>query len=148
MNALVTQAIHAAYNKAIAKYPGEKKRIAKGLAIALSGKVQVNFGTLESVVPSGTVSDRKYKVTRQSCNCPDSKAPEKRCKHRYAVWLIRRAMVDLHSSYYVHTSPEQGNVLLGNVLLSELQKIADGNLAAKVCGYDRSYYENKRNSNY
>jgi len=78
-------------------------RLAKAVALARSGAVTLlPSGYVE--VQSQSTDDRTYTVNG-SCPCPDAayQAPEGRCKHLLAAWLVRRA----HSAQsQAHPSPD------------------------------------------
>jgi len=84
-------ALRQAAQQARTRYAGEVKRIDKGLVIALNGGV--------TLLPNGTAQVRSasdaeivYHVAAGTCDCPDySRAPDGRCKHRYAACLVRKA---------------------------------------------------------
>jgi hypothetical protein len=160
-------------DRARTRYAGEAARIDRALVIALNGGVTLHQDGTASV-QSCSRAEVVYHVAHGTCDCPDfSRAPEGRCKHRYAVCLAKKAQVQVASSpgrptyYATYTTPDglvlQGTaqwveddagwlfidetdqayltqrahalVLGGNVAILEAQRVADGNLAAKVCGY-------------
>jgi hypothetical protein len=174
-------AIRTLAAQARTRYAGEAARIERGLVIALNGGVSLQSdGT--ALVQSQSDAEVQYRVNGH-CDCPDaSRAPEGRCKHRWATCLTRRAIslvaaqalaarretcepppVRWYASYYgpdgsctpgtaQHVPghgwlfvPEDGGepiyaselalVRGGRVDLLEAQRQADGDLAAKVCGY-------------
>lgn len=84
-------ALHAAAKQARTRYAGESKRIDKGLVIALNGGVTfLPDGTAQ--VQSASDAEVVYHVAAGTCDCPDfTRAPDGRCKHRYAACLMKRA---------------------------------------------------------
>lgn len=84
-------ALRTLATRAHSRYAGESARIDKGLVLALNGHV--------TLCPDGTALVRSerdpevtYRVAHSICDCPDgTRAPEGRCKHRYAVCLVRKA---------------------------------------------------------
>ena len=74
-------------------YPGEDRRLDRGLELALNGRIQ--FGTVNGIayadVSSSSQAEVFYVVRGTHCDCPDLTAPGLRCKHRYAVALTRMA---------------------------------------------------------
>lgn len=81
--------------QATTRYPGEQRRISKGLVIALNhGATLQADGT--ALVQSQTESEIVYTVNGH-CDCPDAThathgAPDGRCKHRWAKTLTVRAL--------------------------------------------------------
>lgn len=83
--------LRALAERAHSRYAGEGARIDRGLVLALNGHV--------TLCPDGTALVRsekhyevQYQVANGICDCPDApRAPEQRCKHRYAVCLVRKA---------------------------------------------------------
>lgn len=133
MNKDLEKAVYYAKDLALEKFPDEKGRITRGLNLVLKGNVTLH--NLQGEIIASVLSDtgrQTYIVRKEACSCVDhnSKAPERRCKHRYAVWLIRKALKIMQQSHYV--DPVNG-VCCGNVLLSNLQKAIDGNIIDKVC---------------
>ncbi len=76
--------------QATARYPGEQARIERGLLLALNGHVTLHAdGT--ATVQSGSDAEVRYEVNGH-CDCPDAaRAPDGRCKHRWAKALVKRA---------------------------------------------------------
>src|SRR4030095_14918862 len=94
MQALVDfdDALRAATQCALTKYPDETRRILRGLAIARKGHVYLYNGYAK--VRSQTHSAVLYMVDSKGCNCTDAKvAPEARCKHRFSMWLMKKALL-------------------------------------------------------
>ena len=121
--------------QAATRYAGEKARIDRGLVLALNGHVTVHAdGTAR--VQSGTDAEVVYTVNGH-CDCPDSsRAPEGRCKHRWAKCLVKRAMQA--AQYYTSTTPAQGLVLGGHKATADAKRAeeeAAGGLVALICGY-------------
>jgi hypothetical protein len=86
-----TTALLDASCRAIAAYPAEKARIQRGLDIVIhDGVVLEPDGT--ALVASQGHPGMTYRVNGQ-CECPDvQRAPEGRCKHRYAKALYKAAL--------------------------------------------------------
>jgi hypothetical protein len=76
--------------QAITRYPGEQARIERGLLLALNGHVTLREdGT--ATVQSGSDAEVRYEVNGH-CDCADfTRAPDGRCKHRWAKALVKRA---------------------------------------------------------
>jgi hypothetical protein len=164
-------ALRAMADRARTRYAGEAARIDRGLVIALNGGVTLHQDGTASV-QSCSNAEVVYTV-HGHCDCPDaSRAPEGRCKHRWAKCLVKRAQQQVaedrarntyYATYYLDDDTTyQGTaqyldgqgwvfrsaaddytvayadhaslVLGGNVAILEAQRVADGNLAAKVCG--------------
>jgi hypothetical protein len=82
--------LRAATQCALTKYPDETRRILRGLELARKGHVYLYNGYAK--VRSQTHSAVLYTVDSKGCNCTDAKvAPEARCKHRFSMWLMRKA---------------------------------------------------------
>lgn len=138
MDTILQRAIRIAYSRALERATtAEQTRIKRALAIALDNRVRLYTGEHYAMVLSD--SGKQWYTVRWDtqaktgeCNCVDhnTKAPNKRCKHRYAVWLIRKALKIMQESYYI--DPING-VTCGNVLLSEMQRVSDGNIIDKIC---------------
>lgn len=90
-------ALRCAASRATAKYAGEQPRIDRGLVIALNDGVCLTYcGVLRAdgsaTVQSASDTEVVYTVTREGCECKDSvRAPEGRCKHKWAVALVKKA---------------------------------------------------------
>ncbi len=85
-------ALRMATAQATMRYAGEATRIARGLVLALNGHVTLHANGTASV-QSGTNAEVFYHVHHGHCDCRDAEhAPEGRCKHRYALCLVKRAM--------------------------------------------------------
>ena len=84
-------ALRALAVKAAERYPGEQGRIDRGLALAFNGHVTLaQDGT--ATVRSSRDGEVDYIVRPGYCDCPDfPNAPDHRCKHRWAVALVRKA---------------------------------------------------------
>lgn len=121
--------------QATTRYAGEKARIDRGLVLALNGHVTVHADGTASV-QSGTDAEVVYTVNGH-CDCPDvARAPEGRCKHRWAKCLIKRAMQA--AQYYTSTTDSQGLVLGGHKATADAKRAeedAAGGLVAIICGY-------------
>lgn len=86
----MVQALTDALAIGLGKYPDESDRLLRGFALALGGHVELHEGEAH-IVRSGTDADTVYAVNGQ-CTCPDyKKAPDGRCKHRFAAALAKRA---------------------------------------------------------
>jgi len=80
--------------RALERYPQEMARITRGHTIALTGGVTLH-GCGLAAVRSSSVPSRAYTVNGH-CICPDvSKAPDGRCKHRWAKALYSKALTYL-----------------------------------------------------
>lgn len=109
-------ALRAATQCALTRYPEETRRILRGLQLARMGHVYLSPGYAH--VRSQTHDDVIYTVTRTGCTCISAKvAPEGRCKHRYSVWIVRKAcMLQAHgpeprqyyATYRAPDGPQQG----------------------------------------
>lgn len=100
-------ALRQAACQARTRYAGEAKRIGKGLVIALNGGVTIaTNGT--ATVQSASDPEVVYHVSTDVCDCPDfERAPDGRCKHRYAVCLVKRAQKALaHRFFASYTAPD------------------------------------------
>jgi hypothetical protein len=73
-------------------YPTETARIDAGVALVITGGVELVEGTRVAIVRSEHEAGKQYRVNGV-CNCPDShyRAPDGRCKHRWAKALYIRA---------------------------------------------------------
>jgi len=96
--------LRALAEKATTRYPGEQARIERGLLLALNGHVELlPDGT--ATVRSGKDAEVVYRVTRHSCDCADVvRAPDGRCKHRWSVALVKKALprrtrIAYHATY-------------------------------------------------
>ena len=123
--------------KATERYAGEKARIDRALVIALNGGVTVHQDGTASVQSS---SDREivYHVANGTCDCPDfERAPGGRCKHRFAVCLVKKATAHLAQAaqYYTSTTESQGLVLGGHRATADAKRAeeeAAGGLVAII----------------
>jgi len=80
-------------DRARTRYAGEAARIDRGLVIALNGGVTL-YADGTASVQSSSNAEVVYTVNGH-CDCPDaSRAPEGRCKHRWAKCLVKRAIAD------------------------------------------------------
>ena len=122
--------------QAATRYAGEQARIDRGLVLALNGHVTIHPDGTASV-QSGTDAEVVYTVNGH-CDCPDaSRAPEGRCKHRWAKCLVKRAMQA--GAYYTSTTPAQGLVLGGHKATADAKRAeeeAAGGLAWLVCNHN------------
>jgi len=83
----LTQALGLACHVALARHPKEAARIQRGHSIALHGGVR-SYGSGLAEVQSQSHATIWY-VVNGRCYCPDSgRAPQGRCKHRWAKWLL------------------------------------------------------------
>lgn len=123
--------------QAAARYAGEQARLDRGLVLALNGHVTLHADGTASV-RSGRDAEVVYTVNGH-CDCPDaSRAPDGRCKHRWAKCLVKRA--NQAAQYYTTTTDAQGLVLGGHRATADAKRAeeeAAGGLAAIVCGYGR-----------
>jgi hypothetical protein len=88
-------ALRALATRATARYPGEQARIERGLLLALNGHVTLHDDGA-ATVRSGSDAEVGYTVKQGTCDCPDfHRAPDGRCKHRWAVSLVRKAQKSL-----------------------------------------------------
>ena len=90
--------------KATTRYPGEQARIERGLLLALNGHVELlPDGT--ATVRSGKDAEVVYRITGNSCDCQDfARATDGRCKHRFSVALVKKALprrtrIAYHATY-------------------------------------------------
>src|SRR5262245_40492940 len=84
------------------RYAGEHLRLERGLLLALNGHVTLHQDGTASV-RSGTDAEIVYTVNGH-CDCPDaSRAPDGRCKHRWAVCFVRKAQRELAAQAAAHT---------------------------------------------
>ena len=68
--------------------------------------------------------------------------PGGRCKHRFAVCLVKKATAQLHhdAQYYTTTTDAQGTVCGGHRATADAKRAeeeAAGGLVAILCGYGR-----------
>lgn len=111
-------ALRQAADRARTRYAGESARIDRGLVIALNHGVTLHQDSTASV-QSCANAEVVYHVAHGTCDCPDfQRAPEGRCKHRYAVCLVKKAQVQVASSpgrptYYATYTTLEGLVLQG-----------------------------------
>jgi hypothetical protein len=129
ISASLLSALSEVYATASDAYPEEQERIARGFKLAAYGHVQESANGYLVLASKGT---GQYAVGRGVCDCPDfRRAKMNRCKHRWAVALLRRAVrLQAETPGYYHWE----SVLLGKQTLADIQRRTDGNLAAKVCG--------------
>jgi hypothetical protein len=122
--------------KARTRYAGEAARLDRGLVIALNGGVTLHQDGTASV-QSCSNAEVVYHVAHGTCDCPDfQRAPEGRCKHRFAACLVKKAQQA--SQYYTTTTATQGLVLGGHRATAETKRAeeeAAGGLVAIICGY-------------
>jgi hypothetical protein len=122
--------------QATARYAGEKPRIDRGLVLALNGHVTLHTDGTASV-QSGTDAEVVYTVNGH-CDCPDvARAPEGRCKHRWAKCLVKRAQQA--AQYYTSTTDAQGLVLGGHRATADAKRAeeeAAGGLVYAICHHD------------
>src|SRR5262245_49186963 len=84
-------ALRGLAERARTRYAGEAGRLDRGLVIALNGGVSLKADGTALV--SSTRDDEVFYIVRDGqCDCPDhGRAPGCRCKHRFAVFLVKRA---------------------------------------------------------
>lgn len=144
--------------------PGDVQRIGKAVALVLAGHVDL-LPTGGATVRSGTCSLLTYYVNGTCECPDFGGANGDRCKHRYAKAILSRALALYPLTYYaiwsqissadVHglavmdvmdwtflapngeawSGDRESIQLLGNVLLSDHQRVQDGDLVRKVTGY-------------
>ena len=75
-------------------YPGEDSRLGRGLELALNNAVRLGWAHGEPTAQVDSSTDREvyYTIKDTHCDCPDQSAPGGRCKHRFAVALMRMAL--------------------------------------------------------
>jgi SWIM zinc finger len=90
-------------DRARTRYAGEAARIDRGLVIALNGGVTLKADGVALV--SSTRDDEVFYIVREGqCDCPDfSRAPGGRCKHRFAVCLVKKAQGLVAEQQAAHT---------------------------------------------
>jgi hypothetical protein len=89
-----------------ARYAGEAARIDRGLVIALNGGVTLHQDGTASV-QSCSNTEVVYHVAHGTCDCPDfQRAPGGRCKHRFAVCLVKKAQRQAVRHYALYTAPD------------------------------------------
>lgn len=96
-------ALRGLADQARTRYAGEEKRLAKALVIALNhGVTFLPDGT--ALVQSQSDAEIVYEVRHGQCDCKDaSRAPEGRCKHRWATCLVRKAQKQRAAEAAAHT---------------------------------------------
>jgi hypothetical protein len=106
----VDAALRLARTTAGSRYAGEAARMDRGLVLALNGAVTRHADGTASV-RSAADAEVVYTVNGH-CDCPDaSRAPEGRCKHRWAVALVKWALARLQADgpapryYATYTDP-------------------------------------------
>jgi hypothetical protein len=99
--------------RAHSRYAGEGARIDRGLVLALNGHVTLcPDGT--ALVRSEKDPDVMYHVAHGLCDCPDGiRAPDGRCKHRYAVCLVQKAQRETTPRWYATYLSEARTLLHG-----------------------------------
>jgi len=82
-------------DRARTRYAGEAARLDKGLTIALNhGVTFLEDGT--ALVKSQSDAEIVYEVKAGRCDCPDAeRAPEFRCKHRWAACFTKKATTQI-----------------------------------------------------
>jgi len=87
------QALMAAATRAKAKYPNERSRIDRGILIAGTGGVDLLPSGIARIASQSHPGE--YYEVNGRCTCPDvPKAPEGRCKHRWAKALYKAALAE------------------------------------------------------
>jgi hypothetical protein len=96
-------ALRAMADRARTRYAGEAARIDRALVIALNGGVTLKADGVALV--SSTRDDEVFYIVRDGqCDCPDAtRAPEGRCKHRWATCLVKRAQQQVAEDRARHT---------------------------------------------
>jgi hypothetical protein len=127
--------------QATTRYAGEKARIDRALVIALNHGVTVHAdGTAD--VQSASDPEVVYHVAHGTCDCPDfERAPGGRCKHRFAVCLVKKATAQIQQAaqYYTSTTPAQGLVLGGHRATADTKRAeeeAAGGLVYAICHHN------------
>ena len=133
-------ALRTLADQARTRYAGEAARLDRGLVIALNGGVTLHAdGSAE--VASCSNAEVVYHVDGGVCDCPDfPRAPEGRCKHRWAKCLVKRATQA--AAYYTTTTDAQGLVLGGHKATADAKRAeeeAAGGLPALICGYGKGH---------
>jgi hypothetical protein len=82
-------ALRAATQCALTKYPDETRRILRGLAIARKGDIAFDPDG-KSLVESQSGKDKFYYVGNHTCTCTDRKSVPI-CKHMFARFLVLKA---------------------------------------------------------
>ena len=94
VNDQVAHALNQMRQQALAQYPKEAVRITRGHVIAVQGGVHLD-GCGLATVQSQRQPETWYTVNSH-CPCPDaSRAPQGRCKHRWAKALLVQALTHL-----------------------------------------------------
>lgn len=111
-------ALRAAAVRACTRYAGEAARIERGLVLALNGAVTLHADGTASV-QSASDAEVVYRVNGH-CDCPDaSRAPEGRCKHRWAKALVKKGSTALAATrYYASYTAPDGTVQVGIATLT------------------------------
>jgi hypothetical protein len=92
----LSQALGFAYHVALSHHPKEAARIQRGHAIALQGDVRCYGSGLAEVQSQSQSQTTTWYVVNGRCYCPDSgRAPQGRCKHRWAAWVLTWAQTHL-----------------------------------------------------
>src|SRR5262245_61647227 len=100
-------ALRGLAERARTRYAGEAARIDRGLCLALNGHVTLHDDGTASV-RSGKDAEIVYHVNGH-CDCPDAqRAPEGRCKHKWAKCFVKRATQQLAAQRYfaTYTAPD------------------------------------------
>src|SRR5215468_8103928 len=106
VNESVIQTLDRIRQQALAQYPKEAARITRGHAIAVRGGVHLDGHGL-ATVQSQQQPESWYTVNGH-CTCPDaSRAPQGRCKHRWAKSLFVQTLTYLaqHSTLPIEGLP-------------------------------------------
>lgn len=99
-------ALRQAADRARTRYAGEHRRIGRGLLIALNGGVELHADGTASV-RSDSNPEIRYHVASGVCDCPDcSRAPDGRCKHRFATCLVKKARQQGQRYFATYTAPD------------------------------------------
>jgi hypothetical protein len=81
--------LRAATACALARYPGETRRILRGLAIARTGNIAFDPDG-KAMIESQSQKDKFYYVGNHTCTCTDRKSVPI-CKHMFARFLVLKA---------------------------------------------------------
>lgn len=114
-------ALRAAAARACTRYAGEAARIERGLVLALNGAVTLHADGTASV-QSASDTEIVYTVNGH-CDCPDAaRAPEGRCKHRWAKVLVKKAQaaLDARPRYYATYYAPDGTAHPGIATATEM----------------------------
>lgn len=123
--------------QAVTRYPDEQARIDRGLVLALNGHVTLcDDGS--AIVQSGSDSEVQYIVAHAHCDCPDyTRAPEGRCKHRFAVALVRKAQAKPAQRIAYHATFKGSHGVAIRDEQSHVWFLSDTDIMVELCNQDR-----------